>query len=186
MIRVAAVGDIHLAPDIRGRIRLHLAGLGEHADVLMLAGDLTQHGTVPEAEVVAAEFADLGIPVVAVLGNHEGLLSLRVRMRQLWQARRHGGNLVDALSAIQIANRADRSPSQVVADLRKAGPAFSRTERVADLSRDQIEYTQEDPWVREMFEKELAKQNAKSGMPAQCYTDPNFKFEFKQEYAKPM
>ena len=67
-----------------------------------------------------------------------------------------------------------------------AGPAFSRTERVADLSRDQIEYTQEDPWVREMFEKELAKQNAKSGMPAQCYTDPNFKFEFKQEYAKPM
>jgi Icc-related predicted phosphoesterase len=71
MIRVAAVGDVHLAPDIRGRSRLHLAGLGEHADVLMLAGDLTQHGTVPEAEVVAAEFADLGIPVVAVLGNHD-------------------------------------------------------------------------------------------------------------------
>lgn len=71
MIRVAAVGDVHLAPDIRGRIRLQLAGFGEHADVLMLAGDLTQHGTVPEAEVVAAEFADLGIPVVAVLGNHD-------------------------------------------------------------------------------------------------------------------
>jgi hypothetical protein len=41
MIRVAAFGDVHLAPDIRGRIRLQLAGFGEHADVLMLAGDLT-------------------------------------------------------------------------------------------------------------------------------------------------
>lgn len=71
MIRVAAVGDVHLAPDSRGRIRPHLADLGEHADVLLLAGDLTRHGTVPEAEVVAAEFADLGIPVVAVLGNHD-------------------------------------------------------------------------------------------------------------------
>ena len=26
MIRMAAVGDVHLAPDIRGRIRLQLAG----------------------------------------------------------------------------------------------------------------------------------------------------------------
>ena len=71
MIRVAAVGDVHLAPDIRGLIRPHLAGIGEHADVLLLAGDLTQHGTVPEAKVAAEEFADLGIPVVTVLGNHD-------------------------------------------------------------------------------------------------------------------
>ena len=53
MIRVAAVGDVHLAADIRDLIRPHLAGIGERADVLLLAGDLTQHGTVPEAEVVA-------------------------------------------------------------------------------------------------------------------------------------
>lgn len=71
MIRVAAAGDVHLAPDIRGRMRPHLDGIGEHADVLLLAGDLTQHGTVFEAEVVADEFADLGVPVVAVLGNHD-------------------------------------------------------------------------------------------------------------------
>src|SRR5947209_11423853 len=43
-----------------------------------------------------------------VLGNHEGLLSVRNRLRQLRDARRYGGNLVDALSATQIANRADR------------------------------------------------------------------------------
>ncbi|HEY1706141.1 MAG TPA: metallophosphoesterase [Trebonia sp.] len=71
MIRIAAVGDVHLAPDIGGTFRPHLANIGEQADVLLLAGDLTQHGTVAEAEVVAAEFADLGIPVVTVLGNHD-------------------------------------------------------------------------------------------------------------------
>ena len=71
MIRIAAVGDVHLAPDVRGRIRPHLDRIGEHADVLLLAGDLTQHGTLPEAEVVAGEFANLDIPVVAVLGNDD-------------------------------------------------------------------------------------------------------------------
>lgn len=71
MIRVAAVGDVHLAPDIRGTIRPHLSGLAEQADVLLLAGDLTQHGTVDEAEVVAEEFSGLDVPVVTVLGNHD-------------------------------------------------------------------------------------------------------------------
>lgn len=71
MIRVAAVGDVHLGPDVRGSIRPHLDGLGGQADALLLAGDLTQHGTVAEAEIVATEFGDLDMPVVAVLGNHD-------------------------------------------------------------------------------------------------------------------
>jgi Icc-related predicted phosphoesterase len=71
VIRVAAAGDVHLAPDNSGRLRPLLGDIGEHADVLLLAGDLTQHGTADEAEVVAEEFAGLGIPVVAVLGNHD-------------------------------------------------------------------------------------------------------------------
>jgi Icc-related predicted phosphoesterase len=71
MIRIAAVGDVHLAEDMRGRLRPALEKVGEHADVLLLAGDLTRHGTVAEAQVVADEFADLPVPVVAVLGNHD-------------------------------------------------------------------------------------------------------------------
>jgi Icc-related predicted phosphoesterase len=71
MIRVAAVGDVHLGPDVRRTIRPHLAEIGDCADVLLLAGDLTQHGTAEEAEVVVAEFRDLAVPVVAVLGNHD-------------------------------------------------------------------------------------------------------------------
>jgi Icc-related predicted phosphoesterase len=71
MIRVAAVGDVHLGPDIAGRHREGLAGIADEADVLLLAGDLTRHGTVDEAAVVAAEYRDLGVPVIAVLGNHD-------------------------------------------------------------------------------------------------------------------
>jgi Icc-related predicted phosphoesterase len=69
--RVAAVGDVHLGPDLAGRHRAELAGLGRHADVLLLAGDRTRYGTVEEAAVVAAEYRDLPVPVVAVLGNHD-------------------------------------------------------------------------------------------------------------------
>ncbi|MDN3296077.1 metallophosphoesterase [Streptomyces ficellus] len=71
MIRVAAVGDIHLGPTSAGALRPAFETLGERADVLLLAGDLTRHGTVEEAEVVAGEVAGLGVPVVAVLGNHD-------------------------------------------------------------------------------------------------------------------
>ncbi|PRX96147.1 metallophosphoesterase family protein [Allonocardiopsis opalescens] len=71
MIRVAAVGDIHLGPELRGRYRPRLRGIAERADVLLLAGDLTQHGTEEEGDIVAGEIADLGLPVIAVLGNHD-------------------------------------------------------------------------------------------------------------------
>ena len=71
MIRVAAVGDVHLGPDLAGKHRAGLADLPERADVLLLAGDLTRHGTAEEAKIVAAEYTDLGVPVVAVLGNHD-------------------------------------------------------------------------------------------------------------------
>ncbi|MDQ0382264.1 metallophosphoesterase family protein [Amycolatopsis thermophila] len=71
MIRVAAVGDVHLGEDARGLLRPALEHLGDLADVLLLAGDLTRHGALEEAEVVADEFSGLARPVVAVLGNHD-------------------------------------------------------------------------------------------------------------------
>ncbi len=70
-VRVAAVGDVHMDQDVVGRYRPALDLLPEAADVLLLAGDLTRHGTVSEARCVATEFGGLGVPVVAVLGNHD-------------------------------------------------------------------------------------------------------------------
>ncbi|UFS99969.1 metallophosphoesterase family protein [Nocardia huaxiensis] len=70
-MRIAAVGDVHLGADSAGVLRPALTGLADRADVLLLAGDLTRHGTLDEAAVVAREFGDLEVPVLAVLGNHD-------------------------------------------------------------------------------------------------------------------
>jgi hypothetical protein len=50
------------------------------------------------------------------------------------------------------------------------------SERVDDLARDQIEYPDEDPWIRQMFEAELAKRNLTSHMPEGAYLDRAYKF----------
>jgi Icc-related predicted phosphoesterase len=71
VIRVAAVGDVHVDADVVGLFRPALQSLTECADVLLLAGDLTRHGTPDEAACVATEFGGLAVPVVAVLGNHD-------------------------------------------------------------------------------------------------------------------
>jgi Icc-related predicted phosphoesterase len=73
VIRVAAVGDLHLNAANHGRLRPHLEGLAERADVLLVAGDLTCLGTAAEAEVVADELRPAldEVPVLAVLGNHD-------------------------------------------------------------------------------------------------------------------
>ncbi len=71
MIRVAAVGDIHVGKDTRGLFPQELEHLPDRADLLLLAGDLTQHGFGSEGKLVADTCAGISIPVVAVLGNHD-------------------------------------------------------------------------------------------------------------------
>lgn len=71
LARIAAVADIHLGTQSRGTYRPALEGIAEQADVLLVGGDLTRHGTLDEARVVAAELQDPGVPVVVVLGNHD-------------------------------------------------------------------------------------------------------------------
>jgi Icc-related predicted phosphoesterase len=71
VIRVAAVGDLHAGVDSVGRLAPRLAGLADNADMLLLAGDLTHRGRPEEAKVLVEELRDLGVPTVAVLGNHD-------------------------------------------------------------------------------------------------------------------
>ena len=71
MIRIAAFGDCHFAPDAEGTLRTALASIGDKADALLLAGDLTRLGTAEEAEGFAAELVDVPVPMAAVLGNHD-------------------------------------------------------------------------------------------------------------------
>lgn len=71
MLRLAAVGDIHVGADSVGQLRDGFAHLGEDADLLLLAGDLTKRGELAEVDVLVGELRDLPVPIVAVLGNHD-------------------------------------------------------------------------------------------------------------------
>jgi Icc-related predicted phosphoesterase len=70
-VRIAAVGDVHVGLDSAGRLRTGLDGVAAKADVLLLAGDLTHRGRVEEAKVLVEDLRGVGLPVVAVLGNHD-------------------------------------------------------------------------------------------------------------------
>ncbi len=71
MIRIAAVGDLHVVPRTAGTLRPMMAGVAGAADILLLAGDLTDHGRPEEVAVLCDEVRDLGLPTVAILGNHD-------------------------------------------------------------------------------------------------------------------
>jgi Icc-related predicted phosphoesterase len=71
MIRVAAAGDIHYDQHSSGKLGQHWPSLEEKADLLLLAGDLTQLGVEVEIKALAKDLAECPIPVVTVLGNHD-------------------------------------------------------------------------------------------------------------------
>lgn len=56
-------------------------------------------------------------------------------------------------------------------------PALSTwSSREENLAQNQIEYTDEDPWIRDTFEAELAKRGLESRMPKEAYRDLNYKW----------
>lgn len=71
VVRVAAVGDIHVNEASSGMCRELLASMRDNADVLVICGDMTNRGLPKEAEVLADELASVRIPVIGVLGNHD-------------------------------------------------------------------------------------------------------------------
>jgi Icc-related predicted phosphoesterase len=71
IVRVAATGDLHYATTSRGAFQPLFSQVSETADLLLLAGDLTDTGQPEEARLLAGELSTLHVPVVAVLGNHD-------------------------------------------------------------------------------------------------------------------
>jgi Icc-related predicted phosphoesterase len=70
-VRIAAAGDLHCCAERREQIQRGLAELHGAADVALLCGDLTTHGEPEEAAILADACAAAGVPVIAVLGNHD-------------------------------------------------------------------------------------------------------------------
>jgi Icc-related predicted phosphoesterase len=71
LVRVAAVGDIHVSRTAQPRLQTLFAQVAERADVLVLCGDLCDYGLPEEAHLLAKELSNLKIPMVGVLGNHD-------------------------------------------------------------------------------------------------------------------
>ena len=70
-VRVAAVADLHCTKTSQGAFQNLFASIADSADVLLIAGDLTDYGLPDEARVLARELTAVRIPMAAVLGNHD-------------------------------------------------------------------------------------------------------------------
>jgi Icc-related predicted phosphoesterase len=68
---VAAIGDLHVMEDSVAPYRELFTEISGSADVLLLAGDLTNFGKTSEADILAEDLRACTIPVLGVLGNHD-------------------------------------------------------------------------------------------------------------------
>lgn len=68
---IAAIGDLHVRETSERRYRELFAEISDQADILVLAGDLTDFGKTSEAELLAEDLRGCTVPAVGVLGNHD-------------------------------------------------------------------------------------------------------------------
>src|SRR5262249_39690549 len=72
IVRIAAIGDLHYGRTTpAGSLKPLFSQIADTADILALAGDLTDYGLADEARAFVKELAPVRIPIVAVLGNHD-------------------------------------------------------------------------------------------------------------------
>ena len=68
-LKIAAMADLHVKEGGDTSYRALFAEISKAADVLVLAGDLTDLGKPVEAEILTEDLQACSIPVVGVLGN---------------------------------------------------------------------------------------------------------------------
>ncbi len=83
VIRIAAIADLHCSKTSQGAFQPLFARVSESADVVLIAGDLTDYGMPEEATVLARELTALRIPAAAVLGNHDVESGKAAEVRQI-------------------------------------------------------------------------------------------------------
>jgi Icc-related predicted phosphoesterase len=73
ILRIGAVGDLHYGRESRDVLKQVFQAVDrERPDVMLLLGDLTDYGTLEEAQGLTRELrTNLSVPTLAVLGNHD-------------------------------------------------------------------------------------------------------------------
>jgi Icc-related predicted phosphoesterase len=70
-MRIAATADLHFTPARQNVLHEQLGRVREEADVLVLAGDLTNYGESEEMALLLNVVVRSRVPTIAVLGNHD-------------------------------------------------------------------------------------------------------------------
>lgn len=83
-IRIAAMSDSHIRTSSILRPEA-LASIEGIADVLVVAGDITDSGRIPEVQMAADALSASTVPVFAVLGNHDRRGLRRMAMRKIFK-----------------------------------------------------------------------------------------------------
>jgi Icc-related predicted phosphoesterase len=70
-MRIAATADLHFVPQRQSVLHDQLQKARDEADVLVVAGDLTNYGQPSEMEPLLNIFVRSRVPTIVVLGNHD-------------------------------------------------------------------------------------------------------------------
>jgi Icc-related predicted phosphoesterase len=70
-MRIAATADLHFNPHSYATLQDQFERVRNDADMLVLAGDLTNYGQAAEMEPLLNVLVRLRIPTIVVLGNHD-------------------------------------------------------------------------------------------------------------------
>lgn len=97
-IRIAATADLHIRETDPGKWVDFFKEISSKAEILIIAGDLTDTGDEGEAQVLAEELKACTIPVVAVLGNHDHEKGRHKLIRQMLQ--KAGVHMLDGEAVI--------------------------------------------------------------------------------------
>lgn len=93
-----AVADVHLRADTPVSVQDQLHDAASAADIVLLAGDLTENGRPAEVGRVAELMADIDVPIYAVMGNHD---RRSLRRKEFRRALATGGiELLDGESTV--------------------------------------------------------------------------------------
>jgi Icc-related predicted phosphoesterase len=98
MARIVATGDLHIRTGDPGPVAPRLRAAARGADVLLIAGDITDHGRIAEAERARELLIGIEVPILAVLGNHDLRSIRRLAFRQILE--RPGVTVLDGSSAV--------------------------------------------------------------------------------------
>jgi Icc-related predicted phosphoesterase len=85
-VRIAALADVHCGKDPDASLQPLFTQIAGRADILLICGDLTDHGLPEEAMALVKELGPLkSMPMIAVLGNHDYHAGKQAEVQQVFR-----------------------------------------------------------------------------------------------------